>query len=48
MRREEVLPLRRERIDIVVPTFRRVEKTKTGEPLEPQMAAEGMPEIARP
>ena len=44
VRREEVLPLRRERIDIATLTFR-VEKTKTG---DPQVAAEGMPEIARP
>ena len=48
MRREEVLPLRQERIDIAALTFHRIEKTKTGELLEPQVAAEGMPEIARP
>ena len=47
MRREEVLPLRRKRIDIAALTCR-VEETKTGEPLKPQVAAEGIPEIARP
>ena len=60
MRREEVLTLRWERIDIAALTFR-VEETKTGEPLELPLtrqlaavlerrraAAGGMPEHARP
>ena len=60
MRREEVLTLRWERIDIAALTFR-VEETKTGEPLELPLtrqlaavlerrraAAGGMPERARP
>ena len=60
MRREEVLPLRRGRIDSAALTFRG-EETKTGEPLELPLTrqlvallehcravAKGMPERARP